>query len=141
AAFVVGGLLLALCLTTLFGGGTPIPFASGEKGEVRASDSPSSLSNGSGSSDPAPSSANALCPSSGPTILGIQWNCIAVLNLTEVILILAAIGIVAYVFKNSDKAELPGEAGDVPVTDEEEEMYRENRKLGLPYHPTEEEEE
>lgn len=80
--------------------------------------------------------AQTLCPSSGPTILGIQWNCVAILNLTEVGLILAGIGIVAYVFKDSDEAELPGEAAEVPVTVEEEEEYQRDRSLGLPYRPS-----
>jgi hypothetical protein len=74
-----------------------------------------------------------LCPSSGPTILGIQWNCVAILNLTEVGLILAGIGIVAYVFKDSDEAELPGWATEVPVTAEEEAEYQRDRSLGIPY--------
>jgi hypothetical protein len=82
-------------------------------------------------------SAAALCPGGGPTILGVEWNCVAVLNLTELALILASIGIVAYVFKDADRAELPGESAEVPVTAAEWEEYREARKLGIPYDPQE----
>lgn len=90
-----------------------------------------------GSGDLSGTNDQNLCPSSGPTILGIQWNCVAILNLTEVGLILAGIGIVAYVFKDSDEAELPGEASEVPVTAEEQDKYRRDRSLGLPYRPPE----
>lgn len=75
-------------------------------------------------------SNSALCPSTGPTILGIQWDCVAILNLTEFGLLLASIGIVAYVFRDSDWAELPGEAAEVPITAEEWEAYREARSRG-----------
>jgi len=92
--------------------------------------------NGSGGSDPPESSdAATLCPSPGPTYLGIEWNCVAILNLTELALILASIGIVAYVFKGADRAELPGEAREVPVTAEEWDDYRRRRDLGVPYVP------
>ncbi len=92
-----------------------------------------SVGNSSGDGDPSGSNSHGLCPSAGPTILGIQWNCVAILNLTEVLLILAGIGIVAYVFRHSDRAELPGEAREVPVTVEEEEEYQTDRRLGVPY--------
>jgi hypothetical protein len=91
--------------------------------------------NGSTGSDPSSSSASVLCPSAGPVFLGIQWNCVAVLNLTELVLILLSIGIVAYVFKDADRAELPGESAEVPVTAEEWEAYRREKKLGIPYDP------
>jgi hypothetical protein len=90
-------------------------------------------SSGGGSSG----STAALCPSGGPVILGVEWNCVAVLNLTELALILASIGIIAYVFKDADRAELPGESAEVPVTAEEWEAYRRARKLGIPYDPPE----
>ncbi|MCI4363074.1 MAG: hypothetical protein L3K13_02040 [Thermoplasmata archaeon] len=80
-------------------------------------------------------SAASLCPSGGPVILGIEWNCVAVLNLSEVAILLAGIGIIAYVFRGDDEAELPGEATEVPVTAEEWEVYRESRRRGLPYRP------
>ena len=81
------------------------------------------------------SSSAIVCPSAGPLILGVHWNCVAILNLTELLVLLAGIGITAYVFKGSDRAELPGESADVPVTTEEEEEYRRDRSLGLPYRP------
>jgi len=93
-------------------------------------------SNGSGGADPPESSASAtLCPTSGPTILGIEWNCVAVLNLTELALILLSVGIVAYVFRDADTAELPGEAREVPVTAAEWEDYRRKHVEGIPYVP------
>ena len=110
------------------GHGGPLPVARG----TSATDS-----NGSGGTDPPESSASAvLCPSAGPTILGIEWNCVAVLNLTELALILASVGIVAYVFKDADRAELPGEAQEVPVTAEEWDDYRRARDQGVPYVPS-----
>jgi hypothetical protein len=96
----------------------------------------SSVGNDSSGGDPSGSAAT-LCPSGGPVILGVEWNCVAVLNLTELALILASIGIVAYVFKDADRAELPGESTEVPVTAEEWEAYRRARKLGIPYEPPE----
>ena len=94
--------------------------------------------NSSGGSDPTSSaSASTLCPSGGPVFLGVEWNCVALLNATEVLLILASIGIVAYVFRDSDRAELPGEAAVVPVTAEEEQAYRDARRRGVPYSPNE----
>jgi hypothetical protein len=60
---------------------------------------------------------------------------VAILNLTELALILASIGIVAYVFKGSDRAELPGEAREVPVTAEEWDDYRRKHTQGVPYDP------
>jgi len=91
-------------------------------------------SSGGGSSS---GSAAALCPSGGPVILGVEWNCVAVLNLTELVLILASLGIVAYVFKDADRAELPGEASEVPITAAEWEAFRRAQKLGVPYDPPE----
>jgi hypothetical protein len=92
------------------------------------------VSSGGGSSG---SSAAALCPSGGPVILGVEWNCVAVLNLTELALILASLGIVAYVFKDADRAELPGESTEVPITAAEWEAFRRAQKLGIPYEPSE----
>lgn len=134
---LAAGLLICLCLLALVGS-----LADDSSGYERGSPpilvgTSGSGSNASAGGDPSGSSASSLCPTVGPTILGIQWNCVAVLNLTEVVLILAGIGIVVYVFKDSDQAELPGEATTVPVTPEEEEEYREDRKLGIPYHPAE----
>lgn len=94
-----------------------------------------SAQNSSSGSDPSSSGSSIACPSAGPVILGVDWNCVAILNLTELAVILASIGIVAYVFKDSDRAELPGESAEVPVTAEEWEAYRRARKLGIPYEP------
>lgn len=92
--------------------------------------------NGSGGGDPPESSTSGgLCASGGPVILGVNWNCVAVLNLTELILILVSIGIVAYVFKDADRAELPGDSAQVPITATELEEYRRARELGIPYDP------
>jgi hypothetical protein len=91
--------------------------------------------NSSSGGDPSASSGSTFCPSGGPTILGVEWNCVAILNLTELALLLASIGIVAYVFKDEDQAELPGESAKVPVTAEEWEAYQRERKLGIPYSP------
>lgn len=60
-----------------------------------------------------------LCPSSGPVYFGIDWNCVAVLNLTMVVLMLGGIGIIAYVFRDADAAELPGDSAEIPLTEEE----------------------
>ncbi|MGA8543588.1 MAG: hypothetical protein WB947_08670 [Thermoplasmata archaeon] len=93
--------------------------------------------NGSTGGDPPSAVDSTLCPSAGPVILDVQWNCVAVLNLTEVALILASIGIIAYVFRDSDRAELPDEAAEVPVTAEEWEAYRRARALGARRGPPE----
>jgi len=119
------GFLVVGDTPTVHGGPWPVARGTG------ASDS-----NGSGGADPPESSASAtLCPTSGPTILGIEWNCVAILNLTELALILASVGIVAYVFRDADRAELPGEAREVPVTAEEWDDYRRKRDQGIPYGP------
>jgi len=123
-----GGLGLLGLGSASVGHGSPPPVARG----TSATDP-----NGTGGGDPPESSASAtLCPSSGPTLLGIEWNCVAVLNLTELALILASVGIVAYVFKDGDRAELPGEAQEVPVTAEEWADYRRRHDQGLPYVPS-----
>ncbi len=135
-ALLLWGLLVSLCSPALFGvmaGVSPSP----ERGPTLSlSTSSPPAGNGSGG-DPSGSNPDNLCPTSGPSILGVQWNCVAILNLTEVGFLLAGIGIVAYVFKDSDRAELPGEAREVPVTAEEEEEYQEDRKLGRAYHAPE----
>ena len=95
------------------------------------------VQNSSGGSDPPGSSSSIVCPSAGPTILGVEWDCVAVLNLTEIALILISVGIVAYVFKDSDRAELPGDSAEVPVTAEEWEAYRDARRQGISRWPPE----
>lgn len=80
-----------------------------------------------------PVAASGLCPSgSPPTVLGVEWNCVAVLDLTELVLMLVSIGIVAYVFKDSERAELPGESAEVPITAEEWEAYQAARRPRAP---------
>ncbi len=89
--------------------------------------------NGSGGGDPPESSTSGgLCASGGPVILGVNWNCVAVLNLTELILILVSIGIVAYVFKDADRAELPGDSAQVPITATELEEYPKGKRTRDP---------
>jgi hypothetical protein len=137
SVLVASMLLLGLGLLMLPGVGAGVSSSAARGAGLWSAVSPSSGNNASNGGDPSSSSASSLCPASGPTILGIQWNCVAILNLTEVVVILVALGIVAYVFRDSDKAELPGDAAEVPVTPEEELEYRADRKLGVPYHPPE----
>jgi hypothetical protein len=136
-ALWTGGILLGLCLTALLANIADVSVGSGSGSPSILGVASAPASNSSSSGDPSGSSASNLCPSAGPTILGVQWNCVAVLNLTEVVLLLAALGIVLYVFRDSDRAELPGEASEVPVTPQEEEEFREDRKHGVPYRPPE----
>ena len=100
--------------------------------EVRgASAPPQATQNSSG--DP-----YGLCPSSGPVYLGVEWNCIAVLNLTVVCLLLGATGIIAYVFRDSDAAEFPDESAEIPLTEEEwaeEQARRRELMTGSPAPP------
>lgn len=72
-----------------------------------------------------------LCPSAGTSFLGVQWNCVAELNLTVVLLMLAGAGIIAYVFRESDAAELPGDSAEIPLTEPEwlEEQARRKARL------------
>ncbi|MFZ0698728.1 MAG: hypothetical protein WAN74_00815 [Thermoplasmata archaeon] len=130
-ARVLRALTLILCALAILGiasaaWSSPVGGISGSRAIV----SLPSAQNDSSSGDP--SGSGALCPSAGPVIIGIEWNCVAVLNLTELALILASIGIVAYVFKDADRAELPGDSAEVPVTLEEWEEYRRARKQGIP---------
>jgi hypothetical protein len=137
AVLLVGGLLLGLCLPALLGVDTGASTSQGRGSSSEVSASFPSAGNTSGGGDPSGYSASTLCPSPGPTIWGIQWNCVAILNLTMVVLILGSIGIIAYVFRGSDRAELPGEAAEIPVTAGEEEEWRRDRKLGVAYRPAE----
>ena len=65
------------------------------------------------------SGGDSLCPSSGPIILGIEWNCVAELNLAVVILMLGAVGIAIFIYWDSDGAELPGVSLVIPLTEED----------------------
>ncbi|MGA8711163.1 MAG: hypothetical protein WB786_08065 [Thermoplasmata archaeon] len=134
---VVRALVFLVGALALLGIASTVP--SGSATATSGSDVPSTLhwaENGSGGSDPPESSTSGgLCPSGGPVILGVNWNCVAVLNMTELALILVSIGIIAYVFKDADRAELPGDSSEVPITAEELEAYRRARELDDPYDP------
>lgn len=95
------------------------------------------VQNSSSGSDPPGSSSSIVCPSAGPVILGVTWDCVAVLDLTELALILVSIGVIAYVFRASEQAELPGDSAEVPVTAEEWEAYRAARRQGRSRWPPE----
>jgi hypothetical protein len=138
ATRLTGALSLILGLLVLLGIAVSLSSSPGGSTAVHgATVALPSVQNSSNDGDPSGSSASIVCPSAGPVILGVQWDCVAILNLTELALILASIGIVAYVFKDADRAELPGESAEVPVTSEEWETYRRARKLGIPYNPPE----
>jgi hypothetical protein len=132
----VGALVLVLAALTVFGlgshGGTS---GTGASSVPTTSSLLPSPTNGSTGGDPPSSTDATLCPSAGPVILNVQWNCVAVLDLTELALILVSVGIVAFVFRDDDRAELPGESEEVPVTAEEWEEFRRARRLGVPYTP------
>lgn len=81
------------------------------------------------------STGYGYCPSTGPTVLGIEWSCVAVLNLTEVLLIFAGIGIILFVFRDSRAAELPGEDGYVPLTEEDWASHQARRRARLDPEP------
>ncbi|MGP8071531.1 MAG: hypothetical protein ACLPZM_00135 [Thermoplasmata archaeon] len=129
-------IVLAVCALTMLGIATATPALGHTRfgGALPAIASPQPQ-NGSSGSDPTSSASGDLCPGSGPVILGVEWTCVAVLDLTELLLILVSIGIVAYVFRGSDRAELPGDSAEVPMTAEEWEVFQRARKGGLPYPP------
>lgn len=77
------------------------------------------------------SDSYGLCPSAGPVYFGVEWNCIAELNLTLVLLILVSVGIIAYIYRDSDAAELPGESAIVPLSEGEWEAVLERRKARM----------
>ncbi len=132
----IRALALVLVAVTVLGIAAPVGSHSvGSSPDPRAVVALASPQNGSTGGDPSGAGTSALCPSPGPVVLGIVWSCVAVLDLTELALILASIGIVAYVFKDADRAELPGECAEVPVTAEEWEAYRRARKLAAPNPP------
>ena len=113
-------------------------------GQVRggsAGSAPFSVGRGLSDAGNTSNTDSSLCPARGPVILGIDWNCVAVLDLTELALFFASIGIIAYVFRDSDQAELPGDSTEVPMTAEEEATYQRSRELGIPYRSPEPEQE
>lgn len=77
------------------------------------------------------------CPSAGPVYWGVEWNCVAVLNLTVVLLMLGSVGLIAYVFRGSDAAELPGDSSTVPLTEEDWAAEQERRRDRLAAAPSE----
>ena len=127
------GRALPLLLGSLTVVGVVLSLSFAAPGHLSVSGSTGTLvpsQNSSSGSDPPGSNSAIVCPSTGPVIVGVEWDCVAVLDLTEVALILVSIGIVAYVFRDSDQAELPGDSAEVPVTAEEWEAYREMRQHG-----------
>jgi len=130
---------LVVCALVILGITTAVAFlpVGGATALSPASASHPSLQNDSSSGSDPSSNPGGLCPSAGPVILGIDWNCVAVLNLTELSVFLVSIGIIAYVFRDSDTAELPGDSAEVPLTAAELEAYKRARRLGLPYEPPE----
>jgi len=118
-------LVLVLLLGSVAVSLPPIRAADGS-GPLQGASAPS---NGTGG-DPSNTANDAgLCPSSGPVYLGVEWNCVAVLDLTELLLIVASIGIVAYVFRGSDRAELPGEATEPDPSVPDEKFPHQGRTL------------
>lgn len=121
-------LLLLLFLALLFGSfvllSTPV---SAPGAEIPALHSVSLPQNSSSSSA---SSGGVTCPSGSTLTWGpISLNCFQSLDLTEVAALLIGIVIAVYIYWNSDKAELPGDSVDIPVTAEEE-VAVEQRKKG-----------
>lgn len=64
------------------------------------------------------------CPTPPVNTTWGQINCVQTLDLTEMFVILIGLTIVFYVYKDADKAELPGEATEIAVTGEEELSFR-----------------
>lgn len=61
-----------------------------------------------------------VCPEAPILVLGITFNCVTLLDLTEAFVIMFTVVITLYIFKDADRAELPGEAETIPVTADEE---------------------
>ena len=104
---IAGALLL---LVVVAGPGSAVGLVSG--GSIALPGTASTLAT-------SPSDAYNLCPTAGPVVLGIEWNCIAELDLTMLVLMLGAIGIAWYIYWDADAAELPGESEEIPLTEEE----------------------
>jgi hypothetical protein len=60
------------------------------------------------------------CPLPPVSVGGMSFNCIQVLDLTTGVLVLFGVTIILYIYKDADRAELPGDAEEVAVTGEEE---------------------
>lgn len=69
------------------------------------------------------------CPVGTNITLG-PWtlNCFQSLDLSEVAAILIGVAIAVYIYWDSDRAELPGDSGEVPVTSEQEVEFMEKRR-------------
>ena len=122
---------VALALGLLVLGATVggLPLASGSLGPGMTSPgtlirTAGSSPNGSAPADPSGSTGGITCPSAAINVSGMSFNCVTELELTEVVVILLTVMITLYVFRDADRAELPGEAEEIPVTAEEELDYR-----------------
>ncbi len=84
---------------------------------------------GANSSAPSSSTPAITCPVGTDISLGpVTLNCFQSLDLSEVGAILIGVAIAVYIYWDSDKAELPGDSSEVPVTAEEEKEMYEKRK-------------
>lgn len=72
------------------------------------------------SSSANPTVDGITCPEPAINVLGVSMNCVSLLDLTEAFVIMFTVVITLYVFKDADRAELPGEAASIPVTADEE---------------------
>ena len=108
-------LLASLALAAL----TALPLASGSGTAVPVSAAQAAPLNGSsGPSNTFPTTIS--CPLPAVSVGGMSFNCIQVLDLTTGVLVLFGITIILYIYKDADRAELPGDAEEVAVTGEEE---------------------
>ncbi len=116
------GLLLFAALVPTHLAGTPDLVAGGSTTALTAA-------NSSASSDP--SSSSITCPVDTNITLGsVTLNCFQSLDLAEVGAILIGVAITVYIYWDSDRAELPGDSSEVPVTSAEEvELMEKRRKL------------
>ena len=116
------GLLLLAALVPAHLAGTPDLAAGGSTTALTAA-------NSSASSDP--SSSSITCPVDTNITLGsVTLNCFQSLDLAEVGAILIGVAITVYIYWDSDRAELPGDSSEVPVTSAEEvELMEKRRKL------------
>ncbi len=75
------------------------------------------------------SAGQVSCPAGSSLTWGpISLNCFQTLNLAEISAILMGVGIALYIYWDSDRAELPGDAAEVPVTVEEEIALKRRRE-------------
>jgi hypothetical protein len=75
------------------------------------------------------SSQAVTCPSGSSIILGpVNLTCFQSLDLAEVGAIIIGVAIAIYIYWDSDRAELPGEDAEIPVTAEEEVARQKKRR-------------